>query len=161
MIKLSFINLLLMFILVKSYLFSIEPPKTLIIKDLKESEINLKVESYDNLSLHYDGWLFDKNVKTGNYCDAKGKKFDSTREKPFRATPTLFKFKIGKGLVIPGWELGLLRMKKGGLRCLVIPHQLAYGHREINSKGKEDTLIPAYSTLIFEVNLIEIDKNKN
>ena len=126
-----------------------------------KTENNLKVESYDNLSLHYDGWLFDKNIKTEDYCDAKGKKFDSTKEKPFRPTPTLFKFKIGKGLVIPGWELGLLRMKKGGLRCLVIPHQLAYGHREIKSLRRDGNVIPAYSTLIFEVNLIEIDKNEN
>ena len=144
-----------MLILIKNYLFSIEPPKTLIIKDLKESEINLEVEINDNLSLHYDGWLFDKNVKTENYCDAKGKKFDSTLEKPFRPNPTLFNFKIGKGLVIPGWELGLLKMKKGGIRCLVIPYQLAYRHREM---GK---VIPAYSTLIFEVTLIEIYKSKN
>ena len=144
-----------MLFLIKNYLFSIEPPKTLIIKDLKESEVNLEVEINDNLSLHYNGWLFDKNVKTENYCDAKGKKFDSTVEKPFRPTPTLFNFKIGKGLVIPGWELGLLKMKKGATRCLVIPHQLAYGHREMGN------VIPAYSTLIFEVNLIEIYKSKN
>ncbi len=155
MIKFFLINLLLMLFLINNYLFSIEPPKTLIIKDLKESDFNLEVEINDNLSLHYDGWLFDKNVKTENYCDAKGKKFDSTKEKPFRPNPTLFQFKIGKGLVIPGWELGLLKMKKGGIRCLVIPHQLAYGHREM---GK---VIPAYSTLIFEVNLIEIGKSKN
>ena len=155
MIKFFLINLLLMLFLINNYLFSIEPPKTLIIKDLKESEVNLEVEVNDNLSLHYDGWLFDKNVKTENFCDAKGKKFDSTVEKPFRPTPTLFNFKIGKGLVIPGWELGLLKMKKGGIRCLVIPYQLAYGHREM---GK---VIPAYSTLIFEVTLIEIYKSKN
>ena len=144
-----------MLLLIKNYLFSIEPPKTLIIKDLKKSEVNLEVEINDNLSLHYDGWLFDKNVKTENYCDAKGKKFDSTVEKPFRPAPTLFNFKIGKGLVIPGWELGLLKMKKGGIRCLVIPYQLAYGHRKMGN------VIPAYSTLIFEVNLIEIYKSKN
>ena len=72
-----------------------------------------------------------------------------------RSMFSLFKFKIGKGLVIPGWELGLLRMKKGALRCLVIPYQLAYGHRKMGN------VIPAYSTLIFEVNLIEIYKSKN
>ena len=81
-----------MLFLINNYLFSIEPPKTLIIKDLKKSDFNLEVEINDNLSLHYDGWLFDKNVKTENYCDAKGKKFDSTKEKPFRPAPTLFSF---------------------------------------------------------------------
>ena len=62
--------------------------------------------------VHYNGWLFDETVDTDNYCDAKGNKFDSSIEKPFRNEPQLFKFKIGKGLVIPGWELGLLKMKK-------------------------------------------------
>ena len=154
MIKILSTNLFLMFFLLKGYLYSIEPPKILIISDLQLSEIDLEVETNDNLSLHYDGWLFDQNVKTENYCDAKGKKFDSTSEKPFRPTPTLFNFKIGKGLVIPGWELGLLKMKKGSTRCLVIPHQLAYGHRDMGN------IIPAYSTLIFEVQLIEIYKSK-
>ena len=55
----------------------------------------------------------------------------------------IFNFRIGKGLLIPGWELGLLKMKKGSKRCLVIPHQLAYGHR-----GTEK--IPSYSTLILK-----------
>ena len=154
MIKFLSTNLFLIFFLLKSYLYSIESPKILIISDLQVSENDLETEINDNLSLHYDGWLFDKNVKTENYCDAKGKKFDSTTEKPFRSTPTLFNFKIGKGLVIPGWELGLLKMKKGSTRCLVIPHQLAYGHRDMGN------IIPAYSTLIFEVQLIEIYKSK-
>ena len=52
-------------------------------------------------------------------------------------------------------------MKKGGIRCLVIPYQLAYGHREIKSLRRDGNVIPAYSTLIFEVNLIEIYKSKN
>ena len=106
------------------------------------------------MSVHYNGWLFDKSVDTENYCDAKGEKFDSSMDKPFRTAPTLFKFKIGKGLVIPGWELGLLKMKKGSKRCLIIPHQLAYGHRKMSD------LIPAYSNLIFEIELIDINKSK-
>ena len=64
------------------------------------------------------------------------------------------KFKIGKGLVIPGWELGLLKMTKGSKRCLVIPYQLAYGHRKIAD------VIPAYSNLIFEIKLVDIYKSK-
>ena len=154
MVKIFFINLFLIFFLTKSFLYSIEPPKTLIIIDLKKSESTLEVEINDNLSVHYDGWLFDKNIDTKNYCDAKGKKFDSSIEKPFRPEPTLFNFKIGKGLVIPGWELGLLKMKKGSKRCLVIPYQLAYGHRKIAD------VIPSYSNLIFEIKLVDIDKSK-
>ena len=154
MIKFFLYSLFLVFFFTKSFLYSIEPPKTLIIKDLVISDTNLESEHNDDLYLHYTGWLFDANVKTENYCNAKGKMFDSSKEKPFRSIPEMFNFKIGKGLVIPGWELGLLKMKKGSKRCLVIPHQLAYGPRKMGD------IIPAYSTLIFEVNLIEIIKNK-
>lgn len=154
MIKLFYINLFLIFFLTKNFLYSIEPPKNLIILDLEKSEINLEVEINDKLSVHYDGWLFDESVDTENYCDAKGKKFDSSTETPYRVEPLLFDFKIGKGLVIPGWELGLLKMKKGSKRCLVIPYQLAYGHRKIAD------VIPAYSNLIFEIRLIDIYKSK-
>ena len=87
MIKLLFINLFLIFFLTKNFLYSIEPPKTLIIIDLEKSESNLEVEINDNLSVHYNGWLFDDSVNTNNYCDAKGKKFDSSMEKPFRIEP--------------------------------------------------------------------------
>ena len=154
MIKIFFINLFLIFFLTKSFLYSIEPPKTLVIVDLEKSESNLEVEINDSLFVHYNGWLFDESVDTDNYCDAKGNKFDSSIEKPFRNEPQLFKFKIGKGLVIPGWELGLLKMKKGSKRCLVIPYQLAYGHRKIAD------VIPAYSNLIFEIKLVDIYKSK-
>ena len=103
--------------------------------------------------VNYEGWIYDKSINTEDYCSAKGIKFDSTKEKPFREKITPFKFVIGKGLLIPGWELGLLKMKKGDKRCLVIPHQLAYGHRSFDK-------IPPYSTLIFEIELIKIEKNK-
>ncbi len=155
MVKFFFCFLSFVLLVNNSILFSIEAPKILIIKDLFISNSNVQVEFNDKLSLHYDGWLFDENIDTTNYCDAKGKKFDSSREKPFRANPTPFNFQIGKGLVIPGWELGLLKMKKGSKRCLVIPHQLAYAHRSF------DDIIPSYSTLIFEVQLIEINKTKD
>ena len=132
--------------------YAIEPPKELIIKDLSISKQNIKVDTFDDLSVHYDGWIFDKNIVTDNYCDAKGIKFDSTKDKSFRPNkPIPFNFKIGKGIVIPGWELGLINMRKGSKRCLVIPHQLAYGHRSFD-------VIPSYSTLIFEIEIIEIFK---
>ena len=156
MIKFIFYIISVTLFINKNLLFSIEPPKKLIIKDLLKSESSLIVEINDRIALHYQGWLFDKSIDTENYCDAKGKKFDSTKEKPYRTEPFRpFIFVIGKGLVIPGWELGLLKMKKGSKRCLVIPNQLAYSHRSF------DDIIPAYSTLIFEVHLIEVYKNKD
>ncbi|MBF96984.1 MAG: FK506-binding protein [Alphaproteobacteria bacterium MarineAlpha9_Bin4] len=147
-----YINIFILFFINLNLLYSIEAPKKLYIKDVELSNLELKVELNDELFVHYEGWIFDRNINTKDYCSAKGNKFDSSKEKPFRPQPKIFNFKIGKGLLIPGWELGLLEMKKGSKRCLVIPHQLAYGHRSFDK-------IPPYSTLIFEIELIEINKN--
>jgi len=152
MIKsLSYIVFLILSFFLKITLLA-EPPKNLIINDLKINDVNLKVELNDRLFVHYEGWIYDKSIIVEDHCNAKGVKFDSSKEKPFREEPSLFNFTIGKGVLIPGWELGLLNMKKGSIRCLVIPHQLAYGHRSFDK-------IPPYSTLIFEIELIDIEKN--
>lgn len=72
-----------------------------------------------------------------------GKVFDSNK----KGAP--FSFKIGKGEVIKGWDIGILGMAVGGERRLTIPAHLAYGSRAIPG-------IPANSTLVFDVKLIEI-----
>lgn len=84
------------------------------------------------VTTHYTGWLAD------------GTKFDSSydRDEPIE-------FTLGVGRVIPGWDEGLQGMQVGGKRQLVIPYYLAYGGR---SNGK----IPAYSNLVFEVELIAV-----
>ncbi|MFM8647103.1 MAG: FKBP-type peptidyl-prolyl cis-trans isomerase, partial [Methylocystis sp.] len=64
--------------------------------------------------MHYTGWLYING--------AKGKKFDSSRD---RGEP--FEFAIGQGKVIPGWDEGIETMKVGGKRTLIIPPQLGYG----------------------------------
>ncbi len=81
MIKFCFYIISFTLFINKNLLFSIDPPKTLIIKDLLNSDSNITVELNDKIQLHYDGWLFDKSVDAEHYCDAKGKKFDSTKEK--------------------------------------------------------------------------------
>ncbi|KAI0661431.1 hypothetical protein C8Q70DRAFT_971440 [Cubamyces menziesii] len=73
-----------------------------------------------------------------------GKIFDqNTKGKPF-------KFRLGKGEVIKGWDVGIVGMQPGGERLLTIPAPMAYG--KVSQPG-----IPANSTLIFEVKLLSIN----
>lgn len=84
--------------------------------------------------VHYTGTLPD------------GQKFDSSRD---RGQP--FKFTLGVGQVIKGWDEGLSTMKVGGKRNLVIPANLGYGARAVGN------VIPANATLHFEVELLGVE----
>lgn len=86
------------------------------------------------VSVHYTGTLTD------------GKKFDSSLD---RGTP--FSFVLGAGQVIQGWDEGVAGMKIGGKRKLTIPPELGYGNQNIGGG-----LIPPNSTLIFEVELLDV-----
>jgi FKBP-type peptidyl-prolyl cis-trans isomerase FkpA len=90
--------------------------------------------------VHYTGWLYDPSKP-----DGKGNKFDSSRD---RQVP--FGFFLGAGKVIKGWDEGVVGMKVGGQRTLIIPSSMAYGDRAVGG------VIPANSTLIFDVELIEV-----
>ena len=95
-----------------------------------------KVKSGDSVSVNYIGRLED------------GTKFDSSYDKG-----VAFNFKIGVGQVIKGWDIGILGMKVGEKRKLIIPPNLAYGTRGIPG------VIPPNATLIFEVELLKIDRS--
>jgi FKBP-type peptidyl-prolyl cis-trans isomerase len=104
-----------------------------------EQSTERKVENGDTVSVHYTGTLED------------GKKFDSSVD---RGTP--FSFTVGAGQVIKGWDQGLLGMKVGEKKRLVLPPDLAYGSQAIPGPGGS-ILIPANSTLIFDIELISIN----
>jgi len=90
--------------------------------------------------VHYTGWLYQPGEP-----DNKGKKFDSSLD---RGQP--FVFPLGGGRVIQGWDQGVAGMQVGGKRVLVIPPEMGYGATGAGG------VIPPNATLIFEVDLLEI-----
>lgn len=88
----------------------------------------------DLVSVHYTGWLED------------GTKFDSSKDRN-----QAFRFNLGAGMVIKGWDEGVAGMKIGGTRKLTIPSELGYGSR---GAGR---VIPPNATLIFEIELLDVN----
>ncbi len=93
-----------------------------------------KAEAGKKVKVHYTGTLLD------------GSKFDSSVD---RGTP--FEFTLGQGQVIRGWDEGITLMNIGGKATLIIPFEMGYGNRSMGPT------IPAYSTLVFEVELIGVE----
>jgi FKBP-type peptidyl-prolyl cis-trans isomerase len=93
-----------------------------------------EVKSGDVITVHYTGWL------------ANGTEFDSSL-RPGREPLVIT---LGIGQVIKGWDEGIPGMKVGGKRRLTIPPHLGYGNRAVGS-------IPANSTLIFDVELLDVE----
>ncbi len=90
------------------------------------------------VQVHYTGWLHDPAADQG-----RGKKFDSSKD---RGMP--FRFHLGAGQVIAGWDEGVQGMQPGGTRVLLIPSDLGYGARGAGG------VIPPNATLVFEVDYI-------
>ncbi len=94
------------------------------------------VKSGDNVTVIYTGWL-----------QSNGKLFDSS----YLHGGTFQVQNVGQAQVIQGWNIGLIGMKPGGVRRLIIPAAIGYG-----SQGSPPT-IPANATLIFDITLVSID----
>jgi len=110
-----------------------KPPKKLVIKDLIPGT-GQAAKAGDPITVNYIGVNF-----------ANGKPFDNSYD---RGQP--FPFQLGGGQVIPGWDQGLVGMKVGGRRELVIPPSLAYG-----PQGQPPVIKPN-ETLVFVVDLLSI-----
>jgi peptidylprolyl isomerase len=78
---------------------------------------------------------------------SNGKSFDSTEAK------RPYTFQLGIDKAIPGWEEGIMSMKVGGKRLLIVPPQLAYGEQGITAQNG-DVVIPPNATLHFKVELL-------
>jgi len=98
------------------------------------TDTNKVAESGDTITVHYNGTF------------ENGTKFDSSYD---RGQP--FSFVLGAGMVIKGWDQGLIGAKEGEKKRLVLPPELAYG-----AAGQGP--IPPNSTLIFEVEVLDIEK---
>ena len=91
------------------------------------------------LTLNYNGWLYDPTA-----ADFKGAQFASS------LTSGQIIYTAGDGTVIQGWERGVLGMKEGGFRRLIIPPSLGYGPNRY-------TIIPPNATLVFELELVKVE----
>lgn len=117
------------------------PAEPLVITDL---QVGIGNEALPGMVciVHYTGWLYDEKAKSH-----RGRQFDSSRT---RRQP--FSFPLGGGHVIKGWDHGVVGMRVGGLRRLVIPPALGYGDRNVGNGT-----IPPGSTLLFEIELLAVE----
>ena len=109
------------------------PPTDLVVEDIAVGDGPEAVPG-QTVTVHYVGVSF----LTGDQFDASWDRGDP------------FKFQLGRGNVIPGWDQGVLGMKVGGRRKLVIPPHLGYGDR-----GAGAAIKPG-ETLIFVVDLTDV-----
>jgi peptidylprolyl isomerase len=110
-----------------------DPPAELVKRDIVKGK-GPKAKAGDTLTMQYVGISW-----------SNGQQFDASWD---AGQP--FPFQLGAGMVIPGWDQGMVGMQKGGRRLLVIPPDLGYG-----AEGAGDTIGPN-ETLIFVVDLVEI-----
>ena len=111
-----------------------KPGDKLVVKDLVVGE-GPAVKPGDELTVRYVGVSY-----------STGKEFDAS----WKTKENMFQFTLGEGMVIPGWDQGIVGMKVGGRRLLVIPSELGYGE-----EGSGEKIKPG-ETLVFAVDLKKI-----
>jgi FKBP-type peptidyl-prolyl cis-trans isomerase FkpA len=116
------------------------PPVTELVKVDEAVGTGTPITPGQTAIVHYTGWLYSPDAP-----EKKGKQFDSSRD---RGQP--FDFVVGGGMVIKGWDEGVVGMQVGGRRRLIIPPDLAYG-----PEGR--SIIPPNATLLFDVELLGIE----
>ena len=109
-----------------------EPPAELVVEDVKRGK-GPTAKAGDTLTMQYVGISW-----------SSGEQFDASWD---AGQP--FPFELGAGMVIPGWDQGMVGMRKGGRRLLVIPPEMAYGPSGSGPIGPNETLV-------FAVDLVEI-----
>jgi peptidylprolyl isomerase len=112
-----------------------DPPTELVTKDIVKGK-GPKAKAGDQLTMQYTG-----------YSWSTGEKFDASWDRGKEPFP----FQLGAGMVIPGWDQGMVGMQEGGRRLLVIPPDLGYG--EAGAGGA----IGPNETLVFAVDLEKIN----
>ena len=110
-----------------------DPPADLVIKDIVKGK-GPKAKAGDTLTMKYVGVSW-----------STGEQFDASWDRG-----QTFPFQLGAGMVIPGWDQGMVGMRKGGRRLLIIPPDLGYGEA-----GAGGTIGPN-ETLVFVVDLVKI-----
>jgi peptidylprolyl isomerase len=110
-----------------------DPPADLVIKDIVKGK-GPKAKAGDTLTMQYVGVSW-----------SSGEQFDASWDRG-----QAFPFQLGAGMVIPGWDQGMVGMRKGGRRLLIIPPDLGYGEA-----GAGGTIGPN-ETLIFVVDLVKL-----
>ncbi len=115
---------------------STTPSSELQITDTRTGD-GAEARAGQTVTVHYTGWLYQNGQQ--------GAKFDSSRD---RNDP--FRFPLGAGHVIKGWDEGVAGMKVGGQRTLIIPPEMGYGARGAGG------VIPPHATLKFDVELLGV-----
>jgi peptidylprolyl isomerase len=102
-----------------------DPPTQLVIKDIVKGK-GAKAKPGDTLAMQYTG-----------YSWSNGQKFDASWDRGGQPFP----FKLGAGMVIPGWDQGMVGMQEGGRRLLIIPPDLGYGPAGSGPIAPNETLV--------------------